>query len=458
MVKAPLSATRLLGLSNDIIDISKIESAKLEFKPREYEIISLLNDVVALNNVRIGNKPVAFCLELDETLPSRLYGDDLKIKQIINNLFSNAIKYTKEGEIHFSVFRGCVPPVSTPFIPKYGDGHQPNNDIYLTFSVRDSGFGFKAEVTIRQSLIYPSMPKPIGRENAALMENLIFINRYLLQENSKRLQMPEVRVLVVDDVLSNLEVAKGFLSLYGMKVDFATNGEEAINILWEKAALYDLVFLEHMMDGINGQEVIKFLRKEIGGVNAGSLPVIALSANAPLDSREMFLDMGFQDFLPKPINALNLDSVLKKWIPEHKIEGIPDTVPAKSFCSSWLIDGVNVARGLENSGYDYESYRYMLESFCKDLPENLSFIRHIIYAIENNGDFEKTDHVYLLRTIFRNIKKSSLSIGADAFAAEACNLEEKLKTEGISIIQDEFLRFSRNLQYITDRIREKLDA
>ena len=514
------SATNLLGLVNDILDISKIESGKLELHPREYELISLLNDAITFNTVRIGSKPLVFHLELDETLPSRLYGDDLRIRQILNNLLSNAIKFTREGEIKFSV--SCTS----------GANAAPNDSavtqegiIYLSFAVRDTGTGIKPEdrkkvfsrydqggskegrviegtglglaitrelaemmdgsitlesqygkgslftVTIRQKIVPGS--KPVGREIAGVLENLSFRNRNLSYNNFKRVQMPMVRVLVVDDVQSNLDVARGFLSLYGMQVDTAESGEAAVNILREKPEIYDLVFVDHMMPGVSGQEVLKTLRNGIGGIYAGSLPVIALSANALIGSKEMFFSMGFQDFIPKPINALTLDNVLKKWIPEHKIQDQESNhepnheqhkrdEPVRTIEPIEPIDGINTIKGRENSGGDDESYRYMLDSFCADSLDKISSLKHIIYSLGNTST-ENTNHadkpsqetVTLLKTLLRSIKNSALSIGADDFAAETSALEEKQEECSLSDLAAELPGFIQGLQNLTKKIKRE---
>ncbi|MCL2067043.1 MAG: ATP-binding protein [Treponema sp.] len=495
------SATHLLDLINDILDISKIESGKLNLQPREYELVSLLNDAIAFNTVRIGSKPVAFHFELDETLPSLIYGDDLRIRQILNNLLSNAVKYTREGQIRFSVFH--TPNVSSQ-----------EGEIHLSFSVKDTGIGIKAEdqkrifsrydqassiegfiiegtglglaiacqlselmnggitleseygkgslftATIRQSTLRQS--KPVGREIAAVLENLSFLNRYLMQVNFKRVQMPNVRVLVVDDVPSNLEVAKGFLSLYGMKVETVENGEDAVNILREKAAVFDLVFMDHMMPGINGPAVLKALRSEIGGVYAGSLPVIALSANALVGSREMFLNMGFQDFISKPINALALDHLLKKWIPEHKIESFAhhDIKPDANNDTHRVIsiEGINTVKGFENSGGDEESYRYMLDSFCRDLMEKMNTLRHLLYYYKNteNSDSIGENTITLLGTILMTIRNSALSVGAEALGAQAEVLEDHQKNKNIPALMSALPNLYQSMQSVADRISQAL--
>ena len=505
------SASHLLGIINDILDITKIESGKLTLYPKEYNLPSLLNDAITLNTVRIGSKPVTFRLDLDEALPSRLYGDELRIRQILNNLLSNAFKYTREGTVTFTVsFAGTV---------------ENDKEILLRFEVADTGIGVKTEnaekifsrydqggalehrdiegtglglnisrqlaelmggsinakseygkgsiftVTIRQAVIQQN---PIGKEIVLALKNFTYKNRKLEIENFRRPQMPKARVLVVDDVLSNLEVARGFLALYGMTVDCAQNGAEAIKVLRENAALYDLVFMDHMMPDINGLEVLGTLRSEIGGVYAGSLPVIALSANAMIGSREFFLEMGFQDFLPKPIDALDLDKILKKWIPAQKIEGFPEAEAAKSGSPDadkrskaesstslvLAIEGINTAKGITNADGDEEGYRYMLDSFCKDSAEKMNTLRHIIYYLktEDLSSIEKTggNTIALLGTILRTMKNSSVSIGAEGLAAETAALEDILMARNIPALISALPAFYEHLHDIAARIEPAL--
>ena len=491
------SASHLLGIINDILDITKIESGKLALFPREYELPSLLNDAITLNTVRIGSKPITFSLDLDDTLPSRLHGDDLRLRQILNNLLSNALKYTKEGAVTFTVARD--------------NANQTEGEIRIRFTVTDTGIGIKAEnmdkifsrydqgsalehrdiegtglglditrqlaelmdggitvesehgkgsifaVTVRQIVI---LSEPIGKEIALALKNFTYKNRKLDIENIKRSQMSGARVLVVDDVSSNLDVARGFLSLYGMKVDCVHSGGEAIQILRENAALYDLVFMDHMMPDISGPAVLKALRNDIGGIYAGSLPVIALSANALIGSREIFLEMGFQDFLPMPINALDLDRILKKWIPEQKIEraeedGLSDSeVPSEISAEVSAIEGINTAKGITNADGDEEGYRYMLESFCKDSEEKMNLLRHIMYHLKTEGNYNDT--IALLSTILQTMKNSAISIGAEELAGKAAVLEENAKAKDITVLLSSLPVFYQYLQSITDRIRGRL--
>jgi CheY-like chemotaxis protein len=335
------------------------------------------------------------------------------------------------------------------------------------------GKGSIFTVSIEQIIVES---KPVGREVAATLENLTFLNRHLLHASFKRQEMPDVKVLVVDDMPSNLEVARGFLALYGMKVDCAGSGEEAIKILKEKADQYDLVFLDHMMPVIDGYEVLQTLRKDIGGFYAGSIPVIALSANAMIGSRETFIKMGFQDFLSKPINALQLDEVLKKWIPEQKIgassAGEKAAVvsvaapPADGKNFDLAIEGIDTIVGFKNAEFDEESYYYMLNSFCRDSLNKMSLIHHAIYNKMNVEKIENIDEetVIFIKTVLRTMKALSFSIGAHALAEEAALLETSLMSalqsafsSGMKAVDDEVFKsslpaFLENTQIIVDRI------
>jgi CheY-like chemotaxis protein len=143
--------------------------------------------------------------------------------------------------------------------------------------------------------------------------------------------MPHARVLVVDDMATNLAVAKGMMSPYGMTVDGVTSGKKAIEILRHGEPRYDAVFMDHMMPEMDGIEAVRILRNEIDGEYARNIPIIALTANAMVGTDRMFLENGFQAFLSKPINAFALDSVLNQWVrPEARINAAPDAMGVPS--------------------------------------------------------------------------------------------------------------------------------
>jgi signal transduction histidine kinase/CheY-like chemotaxis protein len=353
--KIHTSGMILLGIVNDILDITKIEAGKFELVPVDYDLASLINDTVTVNLIRIGEKPIEFGLELDKTLPSRLFGDELRIKQIFNNLLSNAFKYTMEGKVDMAV-----------------SGHRgPGEDFFLTFTVADTGIGIKPEdlaklfseysqldtksnrkiegtglglaitkqladlmdgrvevtsvygggstfkVTLKQKFI---TEVPIGERVVKNLENLDLARSHQLSPDMSITTLPYARVLVVDDVKTNLDVAKGMLKPYGMQIDCVTSGQRAFELIRDEKVRYNAVFMDHMMPGMDGIETTRKIREEIGTDYARYIPVIALTANAIVGNDKLFLENGFQAFLSKPIDMKRMDIVLKQFVRDKEQE------------------------------------------------------------------------------------------------------------------------------------------
>jgi signal transduction histidine kinase len=343
------SGSILLGIINDILDISKIESGHFELTPIGYSPLSLLNDVLNLNNVRIGIKPVSLETEIDESIPSLFLGDELRVKQILNNLLSNAVKYTDLGTVTFTV-----------------RWERQGEDAKVHFTIRDTGKGIKQEDLATIFSEYTRMDqrsnrhiegtglglaitkklvemmggniaveseygkgsvfsawiiqklvddKPVGKSAVENLKEFSFRpERRELTKNLDRLQMPNAYVMVVDDVVSNLMVAKGLLEPYGLNVYLVKSGQQAIDLINKGKIRFDLIFMDQMMPEMDGLETVKIIRNEITYDYAKTVPIIALTANALKGNDVMFREHGFQDFLSKPIDSLKLDEMLRKWV------------------------------------------------------------------------------------------------------------------------------------------------
>jgi len=339
------SATLLLRLVNDILDLSKLESGKMEITAEEYDLSSLINDSAQLHTLHLDHKNIKFELHIDDQLPSRLIGDALRIRQIINNLTSNAFKYTDEGTVSLAV----------------GFEHHTEDRIMLVVSVRDTGHGMSEEqleelktseysrfheevnrsvygtglgISIVYSLlqimegsvdfqsevgkgteVLVKFPQKIctdnvlGKEVAENLQNFEFDTLSLAEKNKIELEpMPYGKVLVVDDVDTNLFVARGLLDLYGISTDTCANGQEALDAV-NAGKEYDIIFMDYLMPGLNGTETMRLMR------NAGySSPIVVLTANAFIDQAEEFLNNGFDDFISKPIQSKRLNEVLIKYV------------------------------------------------------------------------------------------------------------------------------------------------
>jgi CheY-like chemotaxis protein len=372
--KIHTAGNTLMGLINDVLDISKVEAGRMELTPVQYDTAGMLSDLIALNKIRIGNKPITFTLEIDENFPSRLFGDDLRVKQILSNLLSNAFKYTKEGNVTLGVkynLEGASESVhlSDIFTPQGGIAAStlstPHSSVFVTFTISDTGIGIHKEdidklftdynqvdakasrendgpglglsitkklvelmdgeisaesefgkgsvfrARIRQGFVTDT---PIGRETAESLR--VFRYSEKKKEAQAKLTRPDlsyVRVLVADDFPVNLEIAVGMLRKYRMQVDCVTNGHDAVNCIAIGLPVYNAIFMDHMMPGMDGMAATAFIRA-LGTEYAKSIPIIALTANDAGGSEQMFLDNGFNAFLAKPYNALSLDAVIQKWI------------------------------------------------------------------------------------------------------------------------------------------------
>jgi len=336
------SGSNLLKIINDILDLSKVETGALDLTPEIYDVPSLINDTVQLNIVRIGDKEISFLLKVNENLPSKILGDALRVKQILNNMISNAIKYTDIGFVTLTVSHTIT-----------GD------DVSVCFQVEDTGVGISAEdqkrlfseytrfythsavmtegtglgmtitkklaemmgggITVSSELGKGSLftvtiiqkaveCEPIGAEVADRLRNFTYNDDSMALTQIEYADLGHASVLVVDDVDINLYVAEAVLSPYNLNIELASSGMAAIKNI-ENGKKYDIIFMDHMMPVLDGIETTEKLR-EMGYKGV----IIALTANALVGNDEMFIHHGFDGFMPKPIDIRDLDAVLEKYV------------------------------------------------------------------------------------------------------------------------------------------------
>ena len=343
------SGTSLLGIINDILDMSKIESGKLEIVHTKYDTPSLINDTIQLNIVRIGSKPIEFVLNVDENLPLYLNGDELRIKQVLNNLLSNAIKYTDEGQVKLSVSHQAEGETAVLRfdVEDTGQGMKPEDQEHLfseysrfnieanrategtgiglsitkklvemmdgTITVESEyGKGSIFSVTLRQSVAEDSV---IGKEIAERLSKFTFADNKqaaILQFSHE--PMPYGSILIVDDVETNLYVAKGLMKPYQLNIETVTSGFDTLDKV-KGGQVYDVIFMDHMMPQMDGIETTQKLR-EIGYTGA----VVALTANAIVGNDEMFMKNGFDGFISKPIDLRQLNAVLNTFVRDRHLD------------------------------------------------------------------------------------------------------------------------------------------
>jgi CheY-like chemotaxis protein len=255
---------------------------------------------------------------------------------------------------------------------------------------------------------------------------------------------PDTRILLVDDVSTNLIVAEGLLAPYRVQVDCCVSGEEALKLVEEHP--YDIIFMDHMMPGMDGIETTAAIRAMD---RPGSPPlIIALTANAISGMREMFLDKGFNDYLSKPIELNKLDEILRKWIPEAKKKKAASPSAVSPEETDMEIEGVDTARGFALTGGTEEGYRNILQIFCLDAASQMEYLKSV----------PAEEQMPLFINAVHSIKGIAASIGADTLSSEAQALETAGKSMDRETIIRQLAGFTGNLLVITERIQAFLKA
>lgn len=331
------SGHALIAIINDILDLSKIEAGKMELVDNVYNMEQLLRDIRAIIKNRIGEKPIELFYDIDEKIPKKLYGDGLRIRQIIINLMNNAVKFTDNGHI-----RLCIKEVA-----------KSTDAIKLHISVEDTGQGIRQEdlKKLFGAFSQVDLKKNKGKEGTGLglaissqlvemmggklevkseygvgTEFFFTIEQKLVAEeaeehpsgekNLKNFIAPEAKILIVDDNAINRMVAAGLLAPFQMQIDMAESGKMALSMVQEKK--YDLIFMDHIMPDMDGIETTKNIRA-LDGPYYKTLPIIALTADAMTESQKLFAEASMNGFVAKPIDMAQITRVLLQWLPKELI-------------------------------------------------------------------------------------------------------------------------------------------
>ncbi|MCL2754885.1 MAG: transporter substrate-binding domain-containing protein, partial [Oscillospiraceae bacterium] len=476
------SCDMLLGIINDILDFSKIEAGKLDIIPVQYSVASLINDSVQLNLMRLGDKAIDFEVEIDENVRATLVGDELRIKQVLNNLLSNAFKYTDTGKITLTITsetaevdRFAVLGIKVSDTGK-GMSEEQVNELfteYIRFSqetnskVEGTGLGLcitqrlvnlmDGTISVESEpgkgslftvgLMQGAVNNPDGTYEVIgtqVAENLRrFRNNYLT--NKKRGQvvrepMPYGNILVVDDVETNLYVAIGLMKPYKIMVDTASSGGEAIEKVKEKIAeggKYDVIFMDHMMPEMDGIEATGRIRA-LGYEE----PIVALTANAVAGQADVFLKSGFDEFISKPIDTRRLNIILNKHIRDKQP---PEVIEAARQQSQNTREGGGEEGAKGSGGAD----AVMLESFVRDGRKTVDALAQII---EKSG-FEGNENALQKFTVFvHGIKSALWNIGEKELYKAAAELETGGREMRVDLLRMSAPVFLKELRSLVDKL------
>ena len=442
------SGKALVSIINDILDISKIESGKMELSPKDYDMDSMLKDIRMLIENRIDTKPISLLYEIDPSIPKRMYGDGLRIRQILINLLNNAVKFTEEGHVKLKMDLVSM----------------AEDDIKVKISVSDTGQGIRKEDLSKLFKAFEQVDKEKnrGKEGTglglAISSDLIRMMGgklevsstygegsqfyFTIQQKPAICEVPEVvdesekreftapnaKVLVVDDSKINLKIAVGLLSSLQMEVDTAESGVQALEMVQDKE--YDIIFMDHMMPRMDGIETTKRMR-QLPVKYVEEVPVIAFTANAMKEAEQSFYAAGMNGFIPKPIEVKELFCAVRQFLPQEKIvfsegDSIPFVAPMNEGKREMELPGIDVQEGVKHAG-STEFYMEVLSDFYLLIDTKSLKIER---CIEDELWRDYTVEVHALKTNAR-------LIGAKELSKEFARLEQLGNEEAVEAIRQE---------------------
>ncbi len=453
----------LLSLVNDILDFSKIEAGKLEILPVQYNLGSLINDLINMISTKAQEKGLELDVSVDEHIPAELIGDEVRIKQCVTNILTNAVKYTETGKITMAVTYSVINDI----------------EISLGFQVVDTGIGIKEEdleklfspferiEEIRNRTIEGTgLGMSIVKKLLALMNTKLIVKSeygkgsdfsfeikqqvfswdeigdfkkkykdyiHTSKKYYQKLQAPDARILVVDDTEMNLVVMKSLLKQTQIKIDTAMSGYETLDMVREN--VYDMIFLDHRMPNMDGIETFEAMKTLEGNLNC-YVPIIALTANAVSGAKEEYIAHGFTDYLSKPVNGVLLEEMLIHYLPPEHVKSVSiyngkdsyvsslcDSVPKDSFLND--ISDINLEEGLKNCG-GAESMEKVVKNFYNDIEIKAQ-------AIE---DYLRENDLRNYTVLVHALKSSARLIGAEMLSEMAADLEDRGNKNDIESIKE----------------------
>ena len=459
----------LLGLINDILDISKIESGKMNLVEQEYIVEDLIRSLVTMIRVRSEEKNLSFNLDIEPSIPRRLYGDMGKIKQVVLNLLTNSVKYTNDGGLTLSASL---------------QKEEENGYCEICYKVQDTGIGIKKEDIAK---LFSAFERVDEKRNSAIQGTGLGLNiskqfaelmggeltcesvyglgstftftvkqrvvdrspMGVFVEDKKEavgpykplFVAPDASVLVVDDNPMNLTVIKGLLSATKVFVTTCASGEECLERV--KESTYDVILLDHLMPGMDGIETLEKLRDK-----RYTMPVYAMTANSEPEEG-YYKSLGFDGYLAKPVESRMLEELIMKHLPEKIVQKLED--PSEAINTelpedkAWLkeIEEIDTSEGIKNAG-GVESYLFAVKLFFETAPDTREVLNKAYY-----GDDIKTFTVKV-----HALKTSLRIVGATALSAEAEKLEEAGKSEDRGYIEENFNPFIEKLKTLRVKLSE----
>ena len=471
------ASSMLLELVNDILDFTKIESGQLEIVENEYYLGNILHDEKLLLETRVGNKPIDIKMDVNSNIPAKLYGDEVRIKQVLTNILSNAAKYTERGVIKVEVSFEWITEemISLGFcIQDSGVGIKEEElpalfdefkrlDMDKNHNVEGTGLGLnivkqlvdlmQGEIRVESeygkgSTFHVSFPQKVADKKILGDYEKAVYDEYEEKQPQTLFTAPKARVLVVDDNVMNLNLMKALLKRTCVKVDTARSGMECLKYTRQKK--YHMILMDHMMPKMDGVETLHKLRMEENNANKDTV-VIALTANAVAGCREIYMGFGFNDYFTKPIQVAKLEELLLQYLPKELVNAAwvskePAQIKTehKQKQAEQELLAIDRALGLSYCMDTEELYQEMLLEFCKQMESYLPQLDAYVEA-EDWNQYGFVTHA---------IKSNALNIGASNFADLSREHEQAGREQNATFIQAEYQTYKETLKALMKQIRE----
>ena len=470
------ASNMLLSLVNDILDFSKIENGKMEIIPDEYSLFSMLNELVTITELRAKNKGLQFYTDFSPELPCSLYGDEIRIKQVITNLLINAVKYTKDGSITFKIAHKEITDKKIKLLIEIidtGIGIKPE-DISKLFNkferieenknrnIEGSGLGINITenlLNMMGSHLIVNSEYNVGSSFSFELEqdvidntpisNISYFDEKVRQNIPTTFIAEQVNILIVDDNEMNLFIAKELLKHTQMKISTATSGAKCLEMAHDK--LFTLILMDHMMPDLDGIKTLELLRADNTSASQ-NIPVIALTANAIHGAKDFYLNAGFADYLTKPIESKKLENTLLKFIDNKLVTFVSrnNSDSTTKYHQEEETQHIDIQTGISYT-YNKENYMELLKMFDE---KSTSRFNEIVSIIEKCNE----DNCKNYTIAVHSLKNTAAMIGAKQLSEIALKLELAARKNDIKFIESLHYKLLEEYKYVEKEVKNLLTA
>lgn len=480
-IKIRTSAIHLLNYVTNVLDYTKIEAGKLEIVKKEFEVTSLLKELIDVYNVQSSSKGLTFIYEIETDIPRRLIGDEMRIHQAYTNILSNAVKYTDEGTIRFCVHFQKLDAARGKLVCSVIDtgtgirtedmsrlfGSYSRLNLEKNQNIQGSGLGLKICKQIidlmdgsldvqsefgRGSTFTVVIPLEFNDENTIgdFNQEIKRLERKGRDEVKGNVlgRIPNAKILIVDDNDINLQVAEAILKKTDCDVRCLDSGKACLEEIYKTQ--YDMILLDHMMPDIDGLAVLKEMKEKADHLCTNT-KIVVLTANAVSGAKSQYMELGFDDYISKPISIKELDRVMKQLLPDY-YKTVEEALPVVEEELSWNWNlseyHIDTEKGLEFLDYDKEHYLAMAKIFFEDYEKR----------IEKLGMTMEEENLTDYAILVHGLKGNARTLGAATLGELAFEEEKAAKAGNMEFLEEHQYELGREWKLVVDGFRKLIST